>query len=68
MPAHTHTHLCPPPPQMIDLRCDPEGPGEATTIESSLTHQHGMAVDAIVRWGTLKPGDLVVVGDKVCVG
>lgn len=48
--------------ELLELRADRSAQGEAVVIEARLERGMGVVVDALVRWGTLRVGDEVVVG------
>lgn len=52
--------------EMLDLRAaqDEKTMGEATVIDARLLKGTGLVVDAVVRWGQLKVGDVVVCGEE----
>ena len=50
--------------EMMELRADAKARGEAVVLESFLDPSLGPVADVIVRWGTLKAGDIFVVGEE----
>ncbi len=48
--------------EILDLRANPDRPGEGTVIESKLDRGRGPVATVLVQKGTLKQGDLVVAG------
>jgi len=46
-------------------RADPAAPGEGVVLESRLDKALGAVADAVVRWGTLHVGDVVLCGTQV---
>ncbi|UPY37674.1 translation initiation factor IF-2 [Sediminicoccus sp. KRV36] len=48
--------------EILDLRANPERPGEGTVIESKLDRGRGPVATVLVQKGTLKQGDIVVAG------
>lgn len=46
----------------MELRASPEGRGEAVVVESHMKPGLGYAATIIARWGTLRVGDVFVVG------
>ncbi|CAM9570630.1 unnamed protein product [Chrysoparadoxa australica] len=50
--------------EVLELRSDPSAPGEAVVIDSSLVKGLGHVADVLVTWGTLKPGQMVMVGQE----
>jgi translation initiation factor IF-2 len=48
--------------EMQDIRCVPESPVRAITIETRLDKGYGPVANAIVKDGTLKVGDYIVAG------
>ena len=49
---------------MMDLRAAAAAEGEAVIIDSKIGKGVGVTVDTIVRWGTLRVGDIVVAGSE----
>ncbi|ETV96166.1 hypothetical protein H310_10367 [Aphanomyces invadans] len=47
---------------IMELRADPSKPGEGVVVEGSVVRGWGVTVDAMVTWGTLRVGQLVVCG------
>ncbi|KAJ8903111.1 hypothetical protein NDN08_006426 [Rhodosorus marinus] len=47
---------------LLDLHADPSAPGEAVCLEAYVDKKTGPMAKAIVRWGTLRPGDIIVCG------
>lgn len=47
---------------VLELRADTAGLGEAAVLDSRLDRGMGYVADCVVQWGTLKVGDAVVVG------
>eukprot|EP00842_Homolaphlyctis_polyrhiza_P002398 jgi/Hompol1/3159/HPOL_003144-RA len=52
--------------EVMDLRGDPEGPCEATVIESQLNRERGYVATMLVQRGTLRPGDVLLCGNTWC--
>lgn len=50
--------------ELLDLRADAVPLGEATIIDAKSLKGTGVVVDAVVRWGTLKVGDVFVAGKE----
>lgn len=48
--------------EVMDLRADPQPRGEAVVLEANVARGVGTQVDAIVKWGTLANGTIVVCG------
>lgn len=48
--------------EVLDLRADVKANGEAIVLEANVARGVGTQVDAIVKWGTLKNGSIVVCG------
>jgi len=48
--------------EVMDLRADPKPRGEAVVLEANVARGVGTQVDAIVKWGTLSNGSIVVCG------
>ena len=48
--------------EILDLRANPERPGEGTVIESKLDRGRGPVATVLVQKGTLRQGDIVVAG------
>lgn len=48
--------------EILDLRADNKAKGEAIVLEANVARGVGTQVDAIVKWGTLKTGAIVVCG------
>jgi translation initiation factor IF-2 len=51
--------------EVMDLRANPNRPAEATVIESKLDRGRGTVATVLVQNGTLKRGDIVVVGAQM---
>ena len=51
--------------EVLNLRANPNRPGEATVIESKLDKGRGTVATVLVQAGTLKRGDIVVVGAQI---
>ena len=49
--------------EMIDLRADPDMPAVATVVEAKMEKGLGAVATVIIRQGTLKIGDVFVVGE-----
>ena len=47
---------------MMDLRAASEGQAEATVLDASMEKGRGVVADILVRWGSLRVGDPVVIG------
>jgi len=50
--------------EMMNLRASANSRGEAVVLESRRERSVGAVADLLVRWGTLKVGDLLVVGEQ----
>jgi len=50
--------------EVMDLRADAEALGEGVIMDSRMEKGLGIVVDCIVRWGSMKKGDLIVSGSK----
>lgn len=48
--------------EILDLRADSKAKGEAIVLEANVARGVGTQVDAVVKWGTLKTGAIVVCG------
>ena len=48
--------------EMLNLRANPNRPASGVVLESKLDRRRGALVSVLVQRGTLKPGDLIVVG------
>jgi len=51
--------------ELLNLRANPSRPAEATVIESKLDKGRGTVATVLVQKGTLKRGDIVVVGAQI---
>ena len=51
--------------EVMDLKANPDRPAEATVIESKLDRGRGTVATVLVQTGTLKRGDIVVVGAQI---
>ncbi len=51
--------------EVLNLRANPNRPAEATVIESKLDKGRGTVATVLVQAGTLKRGDIVVVGAQI---
>ncbi len=51
--------------ELLNLRANPNRPAEATVIESKLDKGRGTVATVLVQKGTLKRGDIVVVGAQI---
>jgi translation initiation factor IF-2 len=47
---------------VLDLKCAPDAPAEAVVLDAKLEKGRGIVADVIVRSGSLRNGDCVVVG------
>ena len=47
------------------LRSEVNAPGEASVLDSRVAVGLGQVVDAVVRWGTLRVGDVIIAGNEV---
>ena len=50
--------------EVMELRAPDAAPGEALVLEASTVRGLGAVADCVVKWGTLKVGDAVVVGHQ----
>jgi len=50
--------------ELLDLQANPDRPGEAIVVESKLDRGRGAVATVLVKRGTLKRGDIVVVGGQ----
>jgi translation initiation factor IF-2 len=50
--------------EMADVRAQLSVPGEAVVVDAKAVKGAGVVVDAVVRWGTLRVGDVVVAGTQ----
>jgi len=50
--------------EMEDLKADPNKPAEGTVIEAKMDHTRGALFTVLVSSGTLKEGDVLVVGEN----
>ena len=50
--------------ELLDLRANPNRPAEGFVIEAKLDKNRGPAVTAIIQRGTLKIGDILVMGQR----
>jgi len=48
--------------EISDLRADPRARARGAVLDASSDARTGLTVDAVVRWGTLQRGDVVVCG------
>ncbi len=48
--------------EVLELKANPERPAQGTVVEARLTKGQGIVATALVQNGTLKVGDLIVVG------
>jgi len=48
--------------EMMELRVDPDRPGEGHVLESELTNDRGVVANLLVQGGTLRRGDVVLAG------
>ena len=51
--------------EVMDLRADNEAPGEGIVMDARIDKGLGAVVDCIMRWGTIKRGDVVVSGTQI---
>ncbi|MGE3142613.1 MAG: translation initiation factor IF-2 [Hyphomonadaceae bacterium] len=51
--------------EVLDLKANPDRPGEAVVIESKLDKGRGAVATVLVKRGTLKRGDIVVAGGQM---
>ncbi len=51
--------------EVLNLRANPSRPAEATVIESKLDKGRGTVATVLIQKGTLKRGDIVVVGAQI---
>ena len=50
--------------ELLDLKADPNRPGEGIVIEAQLDKGRGPVATVLVKRGTLRPGDIVIAGDE----
>jgi translation initiation factor IF-2 len=50
--------------EILDLKADPNRPAEGTVIEAQLDRGRGAVATVLVQKGTLRPGQIIVVGDQ----
>ena len=50
--------------ELLDLKANPDRPGEGVVIEAKLDKGRGPVATVLVNRGTLKTGDIVVAGDE----
>src|SRR5690606_11848813 len=48
--------------ELLELRADPDRPGEGTVVEAKLERGRGPVATVLVQRGTLKVGDIVIAG------
>ena len=48
--------------EMMELRADDKAPGEGIVLDCHMEKGLGIVLNVLVRWGQLKPGDHIVVG------
>lgn len=51
--------------EMMELRAEVEGAGEGLVLDSGVDKGLGIVASVLVRWGQVRPGQLVVVGTQV---
>lgn len=51
--------------EVMDLRADEEAHGEGIIMDASMEKGLGVVATAIIRWGNIKCGDIVVSGDQI---
>jgi len=49
--------------EVSDLRADPSARARGAVLDVSSDAKSGLTVDGVVRWGTLRKGDVIVCGD-----
>ncbi|PCI02573.1 MAG: translation initiation factor IF-2 [Hyphomicrobiales bacterium] len=50
--------------ELLDLKANPDRPGEGIVIEAELDKGRGPVATVLVKRGTLRPGDIVIAGDE----
>jgi len=50
--------------ELLDLKANPERPGEGVVIEAKLDKGRGPVATVLVNRGTLKTGDIIIAGDE----
>mmetsp|Transcript_2439 Transcript_2439/g.5684 ORF Transcript_2439/g.5684 Transcript_2439/m.5684 type:complete len:1008 (+) Transcript_2439:171-3194(+) len=51
--------------EVMDLRADEEAEAEGIIMDAAMEKGLGAVATAIIRWGNMKPGDVVVSGDQI---
>eukprot|EP00980_Cylindrotheca_fusiformis_P002117 scaffold473_cov132-Cylindrotheca_fusiformis.AAC.22 len=51
--------------EVMDLRADDKALAEGIIMDASIEKGLGVVATAIIRWGTMKSGDIVVSGDQI---
>ncbi|CAJ1958770.1 unnamed protein product [Cylindrotheca closterium] len=51
--------------EIMDLRADEEAEAEGIIMDAAMEKGLGVVATAIIRWGNIKPGDVVVSGDQI---
>jgi len=49
--------------EVSDLRADPSARARGAVLDVSSDAKSGLTVDGVIRWGTLRKGDVIVCGD-----
>jgi len=52
--------------EVMELRADEEARGEGVVMDARVDKGIGIVVDSIIRWGTIKKGDIIVSGTHMC--
>jgi len=50
--------------ELLDLKANPERPGEGVVIEAKLDKGRGPVATVLINRGTLKTGDIIIAGDE----
>merc|ERR1711933_470201 len=48
--------------EVMDLRADSTARGEGIVMDARVDKGLGVVVDCVIRWGSIRPGDIVVSG------
>jgi len=51
--------------EIMDLRADDDASGEGIVMDARMEKGLGVVADCIIRWGSIKKGDVVTSGDQV---